>query len=348
MQDTAVNQESIIKAQNRSAARLSVAPMMDWTDRHCRYLHRLMSKRALLYTEMVTSPALVRGGATHLLRFDPAEQPVALQLGGSDPAELAKAAVLGAEEGYAEINLNCGCPSDRVQSGAFGAVLMENPSLVAECCRAMIAVQPRDVTVKCRIGVDDQNPAEVLPEFLSQIVAAGVERVTIHARKAWLQGLSPKENRDIPPLDYDLVFEMKQLFPHLHISINGGIATLDHAAELLDAGIDGVMIGRAAYHSPAEILQNADAVIWGDATGPDPVDVVMRMRSYIEAHLVDENWGGTRAPKLSQVTKHMLGLFAGRPGARQWRRHLSDHAHRDGAGWSVVEDALAAMQATAS
>ena len=320
--------------------------MMDWTDRHCRYLHRLLSREALLYTEMVTAPALVRGGARHLLRFDPAEQPVALQLGGSDPAELAQAARMGAEEGYPEINLNCGCPSDRVQSGRFGAVLMEDPALVAECCRAMIAAQPSEVTVKCRIGVDDQDPSEVLPEFLSQIVAAGVERVTIHARKAWLQGLSPKENRDIPPLDYDLVFEMKQLFPNLHISINGGVASLDHAVALLDAGVDGVMIGRAAYHTPTDILQQADARIWGGAAGLDPVDVVLQMRPYIEAHLSDPARDG--GGKLSHVTKHMLGLFAGRPGARQWRRHLSEQAHKPGAGWSVVEDALAAMDQAAA
>ncbi len=328
-----------------NAARLSVAPMMDWTDRHCRYLHRLLSKRALLYTEMVTSPALVRGQARHLLRFDPAEQPVALQLGGSDPAELAEAARLGADEGYAEINLNCGCPSDRVQSGKFGAVLMEEPALVAACCKAMIAAQPAPVTVKCRIGVDDQTPAEVLPEFLAQIVAAGVERVTIHARKAWLQGLSPKENRDIPPLDYDLVYEMKQLFPHLHISINGGVTSLEQAKELLDAGLDGVMIGRAAYHNPTDLLQRADAVIWGGEPGPAPEEVVLAMRPYIEAHLSED---GPVAGKLSHVTKHMLGLFAGRPGARHWRRHLSEHAHRPGAGWSVVEDALAALDQAAA
>lgn len=327
------------------AARLSVAPMMDWTDRHCRYLHRLMSKQTLLYTEMVTSPALVRGGARHLLRFDPSEQPVALQLGGSDPVELAAAAVMGANEGYPEINLNCGCPSDRVQSGSFGAVLMENPALVAECCRAMIDAQPAEVTVKCRIGVDDQNPAEILPEFLSRIVAAGVERVTIHARKAWLKGLSPKENRDIPPLDYDLVFEMKQLFPHLHISINGGVASIEQAAELLDRGVDGVMIGRAAYHNPTDILQRADDVIFGGDIGPEPIDVVLQMRSYIEAHMADESRGGG---KLSHVTKHMLGLFAGRPGARQWRRYLSENGHRAGAGWSVVEDALDAMNQAAA
>ncbi len=338
-------EENIIKSSVTQAARLSVAPMMDWTDRHCRYLHRLLSKRTLLYTEMVTAPALVRGQPRHLLRFDPAEQPVALQLGGSDPIELAEAAAMGAEEGYPEINLNCGCPSDRVQSGAFGAVLMKDPALVALCCRAMIAAQPAEVTVKCRIGVDDQDPAEVLPEFLSQIVAAGVNRVIIHARKAWLQGLSPKENRDIPPLDYDLVFEMKQLFPNLHISINGGIASLEHARDLLEAGVDGVMIGRAAYHSPTDILQRADEVIFGETAGPDPVDVVLQMRPYIETHLADDSRGGG---KLAHVTKHMLGLFAGRPGARQWRRHLSEHAHRDGAGWSVVEDALAAMDRAAA
>lgn len=328
-----------------NAARLSVAPMMDWTDRHCRYLHRLLSKNTLLYTEMVTSPALIRGDARHLLRFDPAEQPVALQLGGSDPVELAKAAVLGAQEGYVEINLNCGCPSDRVQSGSFGAILMEQAGLVADCCAAMIDAQPAEVTVKCRIGVDDQDPEVVLPEFLARIVAAGVSRVTIHARKAWLLGLSPKENRDIPPLDYDLVMEMKQLFPHLHISINGGVASLEQAKDLLDAGLDGVMIGRAAYHNPFDILQRADEVIWGGQAGPDRVSLVLQMRDYVEAHLADESRGGG---KLAPVLKPMLGLFAGQAGARHWRRHLSEHGHRAGAGWSVVEDALAAMQAAAA
>ncbi|MEY8840889.1 tRNA dihydrouridine(20/20a) synthase DusA, partial [Cribrihabitans sp. XS_ASV171] len=212
-----------------AASRLAVAPMMDWTDRHCRYLHRLLTRNTLLYTEMVTAPALVRGGALHLLEHSPEEHPVALQLGGSDPSELAQAARLGAQAGYAEINLNCGCPSDRVQSGTFGAVLMKDPALVADCVAAMRAVVDVEVTVKCRIGVDDQDPEEVLPEFLARIVAAGCERVTIHARKAWLQGLSPKENRDIPPLDYPLVHRMKELFPNLHISINGGIASLEEA-----------------------------------------------------------------------------------------------------------------------
>ncbi|WP_425052725.1 tRNA dihydrouridine(20/20a) synthase DusA [Psychromarinibacter sp. S121] len=319
----------------QSAARLSVAPMMDWTDRHCRYLHRLLSRRTLLYTEMVTAPALVRGDAQHLLRFHAAEHPVAVQLGGSDPAELAQAARMAADEGYDEVNLNVGCPSDRVQSGCFGAVLMERPGLVADCVAAMIAAQPVEVTVKCRIGVDDQVPEEVLPDFLTRMRDAGVRRVTIHARKAWLQGLSPKENRDIPPLDYDLVKAMKRAFPELHISINGGIASLDQAAGLLEEGLDGVMVGRAAYHQPADILLDADRVIWGETppleTAEQAVDL---MKPYIEAHLAE---GG----KLAQVTRHMLGLFAGRPGARGWRRVLSEGAHRTGAGLDVVDAALA-------
>ena len=324
------------------AAKLSVAPMMDWTDRHCRYLHRLLCGQALLYTEMVTAPALVRGGALHLLEYNVEEHPVALQLGGSDPAELAHAARLGAEAGYDEINLNCGCPSDRVQSGTFGAVLMKTPALVAECVAAMRDAVDVDVTVKCRIGVDDQNPEEVLPEFLARIVAAGCERVTIHARKAWLQGLSPKENRDIPPLDYDLVQRMKGLFPNLHISINGGIETLEQAEAFLASGLDGVMFGRAAYHHPADILCATDRRIFGTA-GPDskPEAAVLAMLPYIEAHL---RAGG----KLHQVTRHMLGLFAGRPGARQWRRILSTGATRPGAGPELVLEALSAVDVLAS
>ncbi|MFW8592828.1 tRNA dihydrouridine(20/20a) synthase DusA [Cribrihabitans neustonicus] len=322
-------------------ARLSVAPMMDWTDRHCRYLHRLLSREALLYTEMVTAPALVRGGALHLLDFNAEEHPVALQLGGSDPAELAQAARLGAEAGYDEINLNCGCPSDRVQSGAFGAVLMQTPELVADCVAAMRAACDVEVTVKCRIGVDDQEPEEVLPRFLEQIRAAGCKRVTIHARKAWLQGLSPKENRDIPPLDYDLVHRMKAAFPGLHISINGGIATLAEARDHLARGLDGVMIGRAAYHQPADILCAADPEIYGTGSESDPAEAVRAMLPYIEARLSE----GT---KLAQVTRHMLGLFAGRPGARQWRRMLSEGACRKGAGPELVEEALAQVTAQAA
>lgn len=305
------------------AARLSVAPMMDWTDRHCRYMHRLMSKHTLLYTEMVTSPALVRGRAFHLLDHDPSEHPVALQLGGSDPAELAEAARIGAQAGYDEINLNVGCPSDRVQSGAFGAVLMKDAGLVAKCVSAMRHAVDVEVTVKCRIGVDDQNPHEVLPEFISRMVGAGVERMSVHARKAWLDGLSPKENRDIPPLDYPLVHQMKELFPNLHISLNGGVTSLEAAQATLDAGLDGVMIGRAAYHNPSDILCQADRLIFGEGADTAPEDIVLQMLPYIEAHL---EAGG----KLGSVTRHMLGLFTGRPGARIWRRVLSQGAHRPG------------------
>ncbi|MCV2881520.1 tRNA dihydrouridine(20/20a) synthase DusA [Actibacterium sp. XHP0104] len=322
-------------------AKLSIAPMMDWTDRHCRYLHRLMSSQALLYTEMVTSPALVRGGARHLLRFDPSEHPVAVQLGGSDPAELAQAAMMCCDEGYDEVNLNVGCPSDRVQSGTFGAVLMKTPELVAECAAAMIAASSVEVTVKCRIGVDEQDPQEVLPRFLETVRAAGVSRFAIHARKAWLQGLSPKENRDIPPLDYDLVHQMKRDFPDLHISINGGIESLAQARALLDAGLDGVMIGRAAYHSPSDILLGADEEIFGIPGRKTPDQVVHEMRPYIATHL-DE--GG----KLHQVTRHMLGLFAGRPGARQWRRILSEKGHGADAGLHVLDEALEAVTRAAA
>ncbi len=319
----------------RRAARLSVAPMMDWTDRHCRYLHRQLSRRALLYTEMVTAPALVRGGALHLLDFSPQEHPVALQLGGSDPGELAQAARIGEQAGYDEVNLNVGCPSDRVQSGTFGAVLMKQPALVAECVAAMREAVSVEVTVKCRIGVDDQDPEVVLPDFLARIADAGVRRVAIHARKAWLQGLSPKENRDVPPLDYDLVRRMKDRFPGLHTSINGGIGSLAEARALLDEGFDGVMVGRAAYHAPADILAAADADVFGqDVPVTDPFDAARAMLPYIEAHLAA---GG----KLGQVTRHMLGLFAGRPGARAWRRILSEGAHRPGAGPELVEAALA-------
>lgn len=328
-----ISQRNMGKSLVSKAARLSVAPMMDWTDRHCRYLHRLMSAHTLLYTEMVTSPALVRGHALHLLDHHPSEHPVALQLGGSDPAELAEASRFGAQAGYDEINLNVGCPSDRVQSGAFGAVLMKDAALVAKCVSAMQRAVDVEITVKCRIGVDDQNADEVLPEFLSRMVGAGIERVTIHARKAWLNGLSPKENRDIPPLDYPLVHSMKELFPNLHISLNGGITTLEEAEAVLDAGMDGVMIGRAAYHQPAEILCQADRRIYGQGTDTNAEGVVHAMLPYIEAHL---DSGG----KLQQITRHMMGLFAGRPGARIWRRVLSEGAHRDGAGTALVLEAL--------
>lgn len=319
-----------------TAAKLSVAPMMAWTDRHCRYFHRLMSHHALLYTEMVTAPALVQGGAAHLLAYSDAEHPVAVQLGGSDPAELGLATKMCVDVGYDEVNLNVGCPSDRVQSGAFGAVLMKSPDLVADCVRAMIDASSVEVTVKCRIGVDDQVAAEVLPAFLEQMQSAGVRRLTIHARKAWLEGLSPKENRDIPPLDYDLVHAMKTAFPDLHLSINGGIATQEAMLEQL-AVMDGVMVGRAAYHQPYDILGHADASVFGD---PRPAlsrrDVVLAMEDYIGRHVAA---GG----KLAQITRHMLGVFAGQPGARRWKRILSEGAYKEGADFGLVREALSAI-----
>lgn len=314
--------------------------MMDWTDRHCRYFHRQMTRRAMLYTEMVTAPAVIHGPKPRLLDYSAAEHPVALQLGGSVPAELAQAVRIARPWGYDEINLNVGCPSDRVQSGCFGAVLMERPALVADCVRAMIAEADVPVTVKCRIGVDDQNPAEVLPDFIDQVANAGVRHVIIHARKAWLQGLSPKENREVPPLDYDLVLRMKAAFADLTISVNGGIATLAEAERFLMAGIDGVMIGRAAYHDPGSVLIGADR-LWGDAFAPDAHAVVGAMRPYIADHLAS---GG----RLHQITRHMLGLFAGRPGARGWRRALSEGASRTGAGLDLIDRALDEVQAAAA
>lgn len=300
----------------RDAARLSVAPMMDWTDRACRGFHRLLSRRALLYTEMVTAPAIIHGDRARLLDFEAGEQPLALQLGGSDPAELREGTRIASDWGYDEINLNVGCPSDRVQSGCFGAVLMKTPGLVADCVAAMQAVSPVEVTVKCRIGVDEQEPAEVLPAFLETVAAAGVRRVTIHARKAWLQGLSPRENREIPPLDYPLVHAMKAAFPALHLSINGGIGSLDAARAQLQV-MDGAMIGRAAYHEPWKILGEADR-LWGDEPPfADPGEAAVAMREVIARHM---ETGG----RMHQVTRHMLGLFHGRPGARAWKRILSE------------------------
>ncbi len=324
-----------MNADISNASRLSVAPMMGWSDRHCRYFHRLMSARALLYTEMVAASALVRGGALRLLDFDAAEQPVAVQLGGADPRELGEATRLCVARGYGEVNLNVGCPSDRVQSGAFGAVLMKEPGLVGECVAAMReASQGAEITVKCRIGVDDQEPREALPRLLESVRAAGVGRVIIHARKAWLQGLSPKENREVPPLDYPLVREMKAAFAALHVSLNGGIASLAEARAHLAAGLDGVMIGRAAYHDPAAILLGADREIFGEKqAGKTPHQVAREMLPYIERHLAA---GG----RLHEVTRHMLGLFAGRPGARAWRRILSEGATRRGAGPEVLLEAL--------
>ncbi len=318
--------------------RLSVAPMMDWTDRNCRLFHRTLSRRAELYTEMVTAAAVIHGDRDRLLAFDPAEGRVVLQLGGSDPAQLAEAARIGAGFGYAAINLNCGCPSDRVQSGCFGAILMQTPDLAAACVAAMAEAQPLPVTVKCRIGVDDQDPAEALPRFITAVRDAGAAHVIVHARKAWLKGLSPRENREIPPLDHPLVLAMRARFPDLTLSINGGIGNLVAARAMLAAGLDGVMVGRAAYHDPWAILGRADSTLWG---APDPcatpLDAAIAMRGPIARHLAA---GG----RLHAVTRHMLGLFAGRPGARAWRRALSEAGARPGAG---LDDYAAALEGLA-
>ena len=251
-----------------NSALFSVAPMMDWTDRHCRYFHRQFTNKSLLYTEMIAAAALVKGKAYHLLDYSQEEHPLALQLGGSDPIQLAEAASIGESHGYDEINLNVGCPSDRVQSGSFGAVLMKNPKLVAKCCEEMRKTTEIDITVKCRIGVDNQNPKQILPEFLNYVSDSGVSRIIIHARKPILRGLSPKENRDVPPLDYDLVFKIKEKFPDLHISINGGVTSLNAAQDLLARGIDGVMVGRSAYHHPTQVLSEVDKKIFNDLKRP--------------------------------------------------------------------------------
>lgn len=321
---------------NYQAYRFSVAPMMDWTDRSCRYLHRQLSRHSLLFTEMVTSAAIVHGDAARHLAFDPIEQPVAVQLGGSDPAELAKATRLADAFGYDEINLNVGCPSDRVQSGRFGACLMADPDLVADCVRAMRDATDRPVTVKCRIGIDDQDTEESLDRFADTMVEAGVAALYVHARKAWLQGLSPKENRTIPPLNYPRVYRLRQRLSPLPVMINGGIETLDDTLVHLQH-MDGVMLGRAAYHNPM-LLAQVDARIFEDpAPSPDLATIMERMADYAEAHL---SQGG----RLNQVARHMLGLANGRPGARVFRQILSVDACRPNAGPEVFARALAAVQ----
>ncbi|WP_374513747.1 tRNA dihydrouridine(20/20a) synthase DusA [Brevundimonas sp.] len=321
--------------------RLSIAPMMDWTDRHCRAFHRALTTRALLYTEMVTAPAVIHGDRQRLLGFDPVEHPVALQLGGSDPRELAEAARIGEGFGYDEINLNVGCPSDRVQSGRFGACLMQEPALVAECMAAIGEAVSVPATVKCRIGVDDQDPEVALFALVDACASAGVEVFVIHARKAWLQGLSPKENRDVPPLDYGLVRRLKRERPHLSISLNGGVASLDEAEAHLDAAdgvqLDGVMLGRAAYHEPA-ILGQADRRLFGAATGDvDAFEAIARYRPYMAARLAE----GVHLPAM---TRHMLGLMHGRAGARAFRRILTVESVRPGAGLEVLDRAVEAVR----
>ncbi len=312
--------------------RVCIAPMMDWTDRHCRYFHRLLAPHARLYTEMVTSAALIRGGQLRLLAHHPQERPLALQLGGSDPLELAQAARAGADAGYDEINLNVGCPSDRVQSGRFGACLMREPALVADCVRAMRAAVDVPVTVKCRIGVDDQDAYADLQRFTEAMLGAGVEVLIVHARKAWLKGLSPKENRDVPPLDYARVHQLKREFPQLVVVINGGIRTLADIDTQL-AAVDGVMLGRAAYHDPY-LLAQIEAQRYATPL-PSRDAVLARMRGYIEDELA-------RGTALKHITRHLLGLYQGTPGARRFRRVLSEGAHVPGAGWPLLEQALAA------
>lgn len=312
--------------------------MMDWTDRHCRYFHRLLAPRALLYTEMVTAAAVLHGDRERLLGFDPAEQPLALQLGGSEPDELARAARIGADCGYDEINLNVGCPSDRVQSGRFGACLMREPALVADCVRAMreaVAGSGVEITVKCRIGVDEQDEYAGLAEFVEHVHAAGCTTFIVHARKAWLQGLSPRENREVPPLDYERVYRLKHEHPQLTVIINGGISTLD-AVQVHLRQVDGVMLGRTAYHEPYRLAEIEHALHGTPLPARD--DILQQLRPYVEAHLA-------RGDRLQHITRHILGLYQGLPGARAFRRVLSEQAHRGDADWCVVERAMAARSA---
>jgi tRNA-dihydrouridine synthase A len=316
--------------------RFSIAPMMDWTDRHCRALYRVLTRRALLFTEMVTSAAIVHGDRERLLGFAPAEHPVAVQLGGSDPRELAEATRIATGFGYDEINLNVGCPSDRVQSGRFGACLMAEPELVAECVRAMRDATDKPVTIKCRIGIDDQDTEQGLDRFADMMIAAGAAHLYVHARKAWLKGLSPKENRTIPPLDYPRVYRLAQRLAPFAISINGGIETLAAADEHL-RHVSGVMLGRAAYHEPV-LLAEIDHRYFGEVERRfDLGDVMRQMADYAEGELA-------RGARLNNITRHMLGLANGRPGARTFRQILSVDAAKRGAGPEVMLRALAAVE----
>lgn len=316
---------------------ISVAPMMDWTDRNCRFFHRRLTRRALLYTEMVVADAAIHGDRQRLLGFDEVEHPLALQLGGSEPAKLVEAARIGEGFGYNEINLNVGCPSDRVQSGTFGACLMKTPDLVADCVAAMKAAIRIPVTVKCRIGVDDQDPEEALDRLADGVFAAGADALWVHARKAWLQGLSPKENRDIPPLDHDRVYRLKGRLDERFIGINGGIRSLDETRHHLGQGVDGVMLGRVAYHEPA-LLNEVDAWFYGEpASQPDWSAVIAEMEAYAARHI---EAGG----RLSHVTRHMTGLFHGLAGARRWRQVLSTEANLPGARPQVLREAFSHVQ----
>lgn len=320
--------------------RFSVAPMMDWTDRHCRAFHRILSRRARLYTEMLTPGAVLHGDRTRLLGFDPTEHPVALQLGGSDPVQLAAAARIGADLGYDEINLNVGCPSDRVQNGAFGACLMREPGLVGDCVAALKASVTIPVTVKCRLGVDDQDPEVALDRLADAVVAAGCDALIVHARMAWLKGLSPKENRSVPPLDYDRVRRLKQRFSDLPIVLNGGLSTIAAVqAEL--AAVDGVMVGRAAYQEPA-LLLDVDPVLFGDAAPvADALAAFEAFIPYIGLRLAE-------GVPLHAMTRHMLGLFNGRRGARAWRQHLAMEGVKRGADLATLRAAFAHVASDAA
>src|ERR1017187_8186123 len=319
--------------------RFAIAPMMEWTDRHCRFFHRLLTRRALIYTEMLTTGAVLRGGRARLRAFDAFEHPVALQLGGSDPAALAQSARSGEEFGYDEINLNVGCPSDRVQEGRFGACLMVEPALVAECVAAMKVAVNIPVTVKCRLGVDDQDPEQSLFSFALAVKAAGADALIVHARKAWLAGLSPRENREVPPLDYAIVHRLKSAHPDLDIVLNGGIASLEQAQAQL-AHVDGVMMGRAAYQEPWRLLA-VDPLLYGEpAPFASPKDAALAFIPYIERELA-------KGVRMHSITRHVLGLFHAVPGARAFRRHLATEAVQPGAGASVMADALALVLDTA-
>ena len=318
--------------QSRSR-RFSVAPMMDWTDRHCRFFHRLLTRRSLLYTEMLTTGAVLHGDRSRLLRFDTTEHPLALQLGGSDPGALAACARIGADLGFDEINLNAGCPSDRVQDGRFGACLMAEPALVGDCVAAMKAAVAIPVTVKCRIGIDDQDQEAALDAFAQSVVAAGVDALIVHARKAWLKGLSPKENRDVPPLDYQRVYRLKAAHPRLPVVINGGIRSLEEARSHL-AHVDGVMMGRAAYQEPWRLIAVDPEVFGEDAPFLSPGEAAAALVPYIERELGQ----GTR---LHAITRHLHGLFRAVPGARAFRRRLAEAATEPGAGAGVLLAALA-------
>ena len=321
---------------------VSIAPMMDWTDRHCRWFHRRLSRRALLYTEMVVADAVIHGDKDYLISFNEEEHPVALQIGGSDPEKLAKASNVGEQFGYDEININIGCPSDRVQSGRFGACLMAEPDLVAACYTAMSEAVDIPVTVKCRLGIDDQDLDKTLPEFIEKVSAVGASHFIIHARKAWLKGLSPKENRDVPPLDYGLVHAMKARYPHLEIALNGGIKTIaDAKAE--SEGLDGVMLGRAAYHDPWILTEIDEAFYSESAFMGSREDIVQDLIAYAERKQDEDR--STKA-----LIRHIMGLYAGRPGARLWRRTLSEGMSSGAKPADVIRlgaEAMAQMQIAA-